>query len=149
MKQPARDDPGDQRAPRGADRGQRDRRSEHGPERAKPGGEAALEQDQHKRDRSHQFGERVVREVDPAEPVGAHGHPQSEEQDQRRQAQARGHRRGDHAGRQQGSAGEDELRVGDHARDDAMYALRLTEAGVPVRACSCMNKHDRVVCLEC
>ena len=115
--------------------GQRDRRSEHRPERSKPGRQAALEQDQHERDRPHQVRERVVREVDPAEPVAAHRHSQPQEQEQRRQAHPRRHGRGHHAGRQQAPAGEDQLRFVVHAVEDARRAIYGI---VRVRARTCM-----------
>ena len=72
---------------------------------SEPGRQAALEQDQHEGDRAHEVRERIVREVDPAEPVAAHRHSQPYEQEQRRQAHARRDGRGHHTGRKQAPAG--------------------------------------------
>jgi len=81
----------------------------------KPRLQAALEQDHQQRDRPHQPRQRVVIEIDPPEPVAADGHADAEEQEQRRQAQARGGHRGEHPGGQQRARHEDQTRIAGHA----------------------------------
>ncbi len=157
VQQPAGRDAGNRRAPHGADRGERDRRPEHRPERAEPSRKAALEQNEHERDRPHQARQRVVREIDPTEPVAAHGHAKRQEQNQRGQAQACGHGRGDHAGGEQTPAGEDQLCVADHGRTMAdrrsgyrgPCAVGGLTAGLHDHARSCTNRQDRVLCRPC
>ena len=76
---------------------------------SKPGREPALEQDQRERDDADDAGVLGVVEVDQAEAVGAQQHPEAEEQDEARDADAAGQQRGAQRRGEQRASREDGL----------------------------------------
>jgi hypothetical protein len=73
--------------------------------------QAALEQDQGERDHPDRARQPVVVELDPAEAVAPHEHPEAEEQHEPRYAQAHRQQRGHQCSDQQRAAGQQQVTV--------------------------------------
>ena len=95
---------GDRRREQDTDGRERGRRRQHAAKGGKPRAQAAVEQDQRQRDRADHVGRAHVVELDAARPPFAREHPDDQEHEQQRRAEAHRHQARHDAGQDQESA---------------------------------------------
>jgi hypothetical protein len=110
----ARGDPGQDRREERSRQGEAERGAQHRAQLGEAHAQAALEEDERERRRSHLPGEVVVAELDPPGAVGPDDHPDREEEQQRGDPHPIGEQRGDERRGQQRAGDQDDERLGRH-----------------------------------